>query len=481
MADARIEIEDAALNSVDDSPAQPRRSRYRERIYVGLAAAAAIVVGVLFVQSAPEAPEMRIVDITTPWTSDPSSFALSPDGRRLAFVGDYQGQPTLWVRPLDAAEAQPLAGTQGARRPFWSPDSRSIGFFAFTELKRIDAAGGAPQTVTSIIAGTAAAWGAGGTILLSGRMSRTISPSPTGLLRVDVAGGASNIATWPVPQSTGHRYPQFLPGGRQFLFFAGGADDVRGVYVGSLDSSETTRVVASDSQGAYLPPEWLLFVRQGALLAQRFDISRRIVTGEPITVADSVAFDPVTGDAAISTSDTAVFAYRAGRGPVSQLAWFDRSGRPLGTIRPPDEAAVSNPRLSPDGHRVVAERTVRNNTALWLLDRGRQMLFTRTDDEGMARYPVWSPTGNRIAFASVRTGSVRLSAKPSEGTEDEEVLLESSQDALLTDWSQDGRFLLYFAPNPKTGTDLWVLPRGHPRSQGVPRDGGERDVGAVLA
>ncbi|HEU4936201.1 MAG TPA: protein kinase [Vicinamibacterales bacterium] len=459
MADARIEIDDAALNGVDDSPAQPKRSRYPERIVVGLVAALAIVVGLLFVQSAPEAPEMRIVDITTPWTSDPSSFALSPDGRRLAFVGDYQGQPTLWVRPFDAAEAQSLPGTQGARRPFWSPDSRSIGFFAFTELKRIDADGGAPQTVTSIIAGTAAAWGAGGTILLSGRMSRTISPSPTGLLRVDVTGGASDIATRPVPQSTGHRYPEFLPGGRQFLFFAGGADDVRGVYVGSLDSSETTRVVASDSQGAYLPPEWLLFVRQGALLAQRFDISRRIVTGEPITVAESVAFDSVTGDAAISTSDTAVFAYRSGRGPVSQLAWFDRSGRPLGTIRPPDEAAVSNPRLSPDGQRVVAERTVRNNTALWLLDRGRQMLFTRTDDDGMARYPVWSPTGNRIAFASVRIASVRLSAKPSEGTEDEEVLLESSQDALLTDWSQDGRFLLYFAPDPKTGTDLWMLPR----------------------
>ena len=459
MADARIEIEDAAPNALPDSPVQPARPRHRKAIVVGVAAASAIAVGVLLVRPAPTAPEMRVADITTSWTSDPSSFALSPDGRRVAFVGDYQGQPALWVRPLDAAEARPLPGTQGARRPFWSPDSRSIGFFAFTELKRIDADGGVPQTVTSIIAGTAAAWGDGGTILLSGRMSRTISPSPTGLLRVNVAGGASDIATRPARQSTGHRYPAFLPGGRQFLFFAGGTDDVRGVYVGSLDSSETTRVVASDARGAYLPPDWLLFVRQGALLAQRFDVSRRIVTGEPITVAESVAFDSVTGDAAISTSDTAVFAYRSGRGPVSQLAWFDRSGRLLGTIRPPDDAAVSDPRLSPDGQRVVVERTVRNKTALWLLDRGRQALFTRTDDEGMARYPVWSPTGKRIAYASVRIGFVKLSAKPSEGIKDEEVQLETSQDALLSDWSHDGRFLLYFAPDPKTGTDVWMLPR----------------------
>src|SRR5258706_3533109 len=316
MADARIEIEDAVLDRTDDSSVVARPSRFRERALAAAAAGLAIVLGVLFLRPAPNVPDMRIVDITTPWTSDPSSFALSPDGRRLAFVGDYQGQPTLWVRPLDAAEAQPLEGTEGARRPFWSPDSRSIGFFAFSDLKRIDARGGTPQTVTPIIAGAAAAWGAAGSILYPGRMSRTLSPSPTGLLRVNAAGGASDIATWPVAQSTGHRYPQFLPGGRQFLFFAGGADDVRGVYVGSLDSSETTRLVPSDSQGAHLAPGWLLFVRQGALLAQRFDVSRGIVSGEPITVADSVAFDPMTGSAAISTSDAGVFAYRSGRGPL---------------------------------------------------------------------------------------------------------------------------------------------------------------------
>jgi serine/threonine protein kinase len=456
MADARIELDEA---SRDTSHREPRRARYPLRVLTGLAVVLAIGFGVPFLRPTPDGPEMRVVDIATPWTFDPLSFALSPDGRRLAFVSDFQGQPTLWVRALDAADPQPLRGTQGARRPFWSPDSRSIGFFVFTELKRIDAGGGTPQTVTSIIAGTAAAWGAGGNILFSGRMSRTISPSPTGLLRVNAAGGGSDIATRPAAQSTGHQYPHFLPGGQQFLFFAGGADAVRGVYIGSLDSAESTRLVASDSQGAYLPPGWLLFVRQGALLAQRFDISRRVVSGEPVTVADAVAFDPTTGGAAVSTSEAAVLAYRSGRGPATRLAWFDRSGRTIGTFSSPEDAGVSDIALSPDGRRVAAERTAQNGTALWLLDPSHQVLFTRPADGRFARYPVWSPSGDRIAFASIRNASVQLSTRATAETDDEEALLESSQDAFLTDWSHDGRSLLYFAPNPTTGTDIWVLPQ----------------------
>ena len=216
MADARIEIEETLHDGERAAPAAPRRSRQLARLLAGLAVVVAIGLGGWLLRPAPDGPETRIVDIATPWTFDPLSFALSPDGRRLAFVADYQGQPTLFVRALDAADAQPLPGTQGARRPFWSPDGRSIGFFVFTELKRIDAGGGTPQAVTSIIAGTAAAWGAGGNILFSGRMSRTISPSPAGLLHVNAAGGAADIATRPAPSSTGHQNPQFLPGGRQY-------------------------------------------------------------------------------------------------------------------------------------------------------------------------------------------------------------------------------------------------------------------------
>jgi eukaryotic-like serine/threonine-protein kinase len=457
IGDARIEIEDATAQKVDHAPPGGRSRALFGGLAAGLLAGLAIALSVLVLRPGPDPAEERVVDITTPGAFDPTAFALSPDGRRLAFVAEYQGQPMLWVRRLDAAEAQPLPGTQGARAPFWSPDGRSIGFFAFTELKRIDAGGGAAEPVTQIIAGTSGAWGSDGTILFSGIMSRTLSPSPSGLLRVNVQGGPSEITTRPAAESDGHRYPQFLPGGRQFLFFAGGASEVRGVYLGSLDSSDTSRLVASDSQAAFLAPDWLLFVRQGTLLAQRLDLEHRSTIGEAVKVADSVAWDPITGGAAISKSDAQAFAYRSG-GPATQLLWFDRSGRALGTLGSFDDAGLSNPSLSPDGRRVVGERTINNDTALWLVDPSHQVLFARPTDESRVRYAVWSSNGDRIAFAFVRTGRVRLSSRPSAGGGDDDVLLESRLTMVPTDWSRDGRYLLYYAPDPKTGTDLWVLP-----------------------
>ena len=273
-------------------------------------------------------PELRVVEITTPRTPDPWSFAISPDGRHLAFVADHDGQPTLWVRALDAADAHALPGTEGARRPFWSPDSRSIGFFMNSELKRIDARGGSAQTVTYALAGTTAAWGPDGTILFSS----TAAPS---LRRVNAAGGQVEAATTPGLESTGHRHPQFLPGGRQFLFFVGGSDAVRGVYLGSLESTQVTRLLASDTQGAYVAPGWLLFIRQGTLWAQRFDLATRKTRGEPIAVADSVAFEPIDGTGAFSMSDAGVMVYRAGglrshgcRGSTGRATPSARSDRP---------------------------------------------------------------------------------------------------------------------------------------------------------
>ena len=335
IADARIEIEDAANEPEGEASGLTAASNRRRERVLGISAATlalALVaaLGAWFLRPPADVPELRVVEITTPRTSDPWSFALSPDGRRLAFVADHDGQPTLWVRALDAADAHALPGTEGARRPFWSPDSRSIGFFMNSELKRIDARGGSAQTVTYALAGTTAAWGPDGTILFSS----TAAPS---LRRVNAAGGTVEAATTPGPESTGHRHPQFLPGGRQFLFFVGGPDAVRGVYLGSLGSSQVTRLLASDTQGAYVAPGWLLFIRQGTLWAQRFDLARRQISGEPIAVADSVAFEPIDGTGAFSASDAGVMAYRAGRPSVTRLSWFDRSGNALGTLGSPEQ------------------------------------------------------------------------------------------------------------------------------------------------
>jgi eukaryotic-like serine/threonine-protein kinase len=454
MADARIEIEDAAREPVAGAagPTPPgRRERGWRVAAVSLALAWVAALAAWWLSAPAERPERRVVEITTPRTSDPWSFAIAPDGRRLAFVADHDGTPALWVRALDAASPQLLPGTQGARRPFWSPDSRSIGFFANSELRRVDARGGAAQTVAYALAGTTATWGPDGTILFSS----TAAPS---LRRVSASGGAAEAATTPGPESTGHRHPQFLPGGRNFLFFAGGPDAVRGVYLGSLGSASTTRLVLSDTQGVYVSPGWLLFVRQGTLFAKRLHLDERTTSGEPVVVADSVAFEPIEGTGAFSASDGGLVAYREGRPSLTRLAWFDRSGEARGLLGSLEQTGLTNLRLSPDGRRVAAERSLQNETDLWLLAAARQTRFTHASDGRMTRLPVWSPDGARIAFESVRSGSVALSVKASTEDGAEEVLFESPAIKIPCDFSPDGRFLVYYVPDPTTGTDLWLLP-----------------------
>jgi Tol biopolymer transport system component len=456
MADARIEIEDAFGDPEEEASAlvtaaSRRRVRWLAASTAVLGVSLAAALGAWFLRPAANVPEPRVVEITTPRMSDPSSFAVSPDGRHIAFVADHDGQPALWVRGLDRANAVALPGTEGARRPFWSPDSRSIGFFMNSELKRIDARGGSAQTVTYALAGTTAAWGPDGTILFSS----TAAPS---LRRVNAEGGTAEAATTPGADSTGHRHPQFLPGGRQFLFFVGGPDAVRGVYLGSLGSSGVTRLVASDTQGAYVAPGWLLFIRQGTLWAEHFDLAQGKTSGEPVAVADSVAFEPIDGTGAFSASDSGVVAYRVSRPSVTRLSWFDRSGSALGTLGASEQLGLSNLRLSPDGRRVAAERSIRNETDLWLLASSHQVRFTHGSDGNLRRLPVWSPDGSRIAFESIRSGSIALSMKPSTEDGAEEVLFDSPEVKVPCDWSPDGRSLVYYVPDPKTGTNLWVLP-----------------------
>jgi serine/threonine protein kinase/Tol biopolymer transport system component len=456
IADARIEIEDAAEEAEGFGISQVPASRRRWAPIVSTAAltlALAAATAAWWLRPSADRSDHQVAEITTPLTSDLWAFAVSPDGRRIAYVADHDGQPALWVRSLDAAGARVLPGTERARGPFWSPDSRSIGFFADSDLRRIEARGGSPQTVTYALAGTNGTWGSDGTILFSS------TPVP-GLRRVNAAGGNVEAATKPTADSTGHRHPQFLPGGRQFLFFVGGPDPVRGVYLGTLESSNATRLVASDTQAEYVAPGWLVFVRQGTLLAQRFDLSRRVLGGDPMTVADAVTFDPISGSGAFSTSNAGLIAYRAGRSPVTRLSWFDRSGNALGTLGPPEQSGLSTFTLSPDGRRVAAERTLQNGTDVWLLDATHQTRFTHGANGNIARVPVWSRDGSRLAFESVGSHSIQLSMKQLSGDDDDHILFESPEVKVPCDWSPDGRLLMYYVPDPKTGTDLWLLSQG---------------------
>ena len=428
----------------------------RERVAWTLLATAGLMIvalsipATLYLRERPVAnPEMRL-EITTPATSSPLHFALSPDGLRLAFVASGDGPQRLWVRSLDNVTAQPLPGTEGAEYPFWSPDSRSIGFSSSGKVRRVDIGGGPPQTLADAPAFRGGAWSRDGTILFA-----TTAASP--LWRIPATGGEPVPATTiDPPRYYGHRYPQFLPDGRHFLFFAGGSSDRRGIYLGSLEGGEPKRLTDADTFGAYVEPGALFFMRQGALLARHLDVAAGMLTGDPLTVADPVSYESF-GLGGFSVSASGRLAYRTSASERRQLTWLDRTGRMVGMAGEPDANDLLGPELSPDARSVAVTRTVQSNTDIWLLDllRGGATPFTR--DPGIDGSPIWSPDGARIAFFSTLKGTFDLYLKPSSGG-GEEALIESSNVKLPLDWSHDGRFLLYIEIAPKTGYDLWALP-----------------------
>jgi Tol biopolymer transport system component len=392
-------------------------------------------------------PETRL-DIVTPATDDPASFALSPDGQQIVFVASGDGASRLWRRSLSSTTAQPLSGTEGAFRPFWSPDGRSIGFFARSSLKRLDLGGGAPRTLASVVIGRGGTWNADGTILFA--------PNVRGpLMRVPATGGAVTAVTTLGTQSESHRQPVFLPDGRRFMFHVSDAADKSGIYLGALDGSASVRLTSADSLGGYLPSGWLLWVRSGTLVAQRLDLEQATLTGETVTVADGVTsvlnFDQWP---AVSVG-AGLVAYRTGGGGRQQLTWFDRSGKALGTAGDPDGDILTLPRVSPDG-RVAVVRALQGNVDLWLLDGARMSRLTFSPDLDI--FPVWSPDGTQIAFRSHRAGPGNLYRKLASGAAVEERLVASNQMQSPTSWSADGRFLMYTSFDPATKFDLWVVP-----------------------
>jgi Tol biopolymer transport system component len=453
-SDAQLEIEEALTAPTAEvtsaGAVPPAASSHVAWIIAVVAVLVTVGFAVVhFREAAPTVlPEMR-TDIVTPVTPDPVSFALSPDGKQIVYVASGDGVSRLWLRPLASATAQPLSRTEGASYPFWSPDGKSIGFFAGGQLKRLDIGGGPPQVLTNATLGRGGAWNADGIILFA-------QTSISSLFRVAATAGDAVPATTKLDKQVSHRWPQFLPGGRQFLFFVSGPPDTQGIYLGSLDSKQTTRLTTSDTGGAYLPPGWLVWMQAGALLARRMDVGGRKLVGDPVTLADTVVFDTAYAGA-FSVSDTGMLAYRPGvAAGRSQLTWFDRTGKALGVVGAPDENGLLSPRVSPDGRRVAVTRTVQGNTDIWILDAGRMTRFT--SDASADAFPVWSPDGSRIVFTSNRKGRLSLYIKSSGGGSDEELLSESLQDMVATDWSRDGRLILYYSVDPPSNRSLWVMP-----------------------
>ncbi len=421
-------------------------------------------------------------EIPTPPTSDPVSFALSADGRQLAYVATAEGVPRLWVRPLDQVAAQPLAGTEGASYPFWAPDGRAIGFFADGKLKRIDLGSGSPQVLADAPSGRGGTWNPEGVLVFApiGVAGKGVSP----LMRVPATGGTPVAVTRLAPGHGSHRWPQFLPDGRHFLFFvAYGTPDLEGVYVGTIDGGEPTRVLAAETAAVYAAPGALLWVRQGVLVAQRFDPTRGVIKDEPIPVAQAVGLDDGVLRGAFAVSASGVLAHRASGGELRQLTWVDRAGIVRGTVGSPQENGLSSPELSPDGRRVAVHRTVQGNTDVSLIDTTRGAPGRFTFDASNDGFPLWYPDGRRVVFSSLRNGPFDLFEKAASGAGDERPLLVTGEPKISLAWLPDGRSLLYATQHPKTGADLWVLPLSRRRRQAVPgrADTLRRDSGASLA
>lgn len=383
--------------------------------------------------------------------------AVSPDGHRIAFTAtDDSGETQLWERPLDAVESHRLDGTEGAEFPFWSPDSRAIAFFANGKLKRIEADRGAPSTICDAPNGRGGSWNRAGTILFS--------PSPDSVLfQVPSAGGQARPVT-DLDKSRGefsHRWPSFLPDGRHFVYsIHNGQPEKSGVYAGVLDSKQRTLLVPGESNASYAGGQatgYLVFARGSTLFSQPLDPEGLTLSGEPQPIAEYVThahhIEPLYGK--FSLSGNGVLLYESARA-TDELTWFDRTGKRLGTL---GEAGVHlTPSLSPNEAEVAIEQIGPHKGTFSLFRTAHGTVSRLTNDPHDEVAPVWSPDGNRIAFASGRGDSFDLYQKSSFGVGAEEVLLKSAQWKFPTDWSPDGRFLIYYEINPGRNRDLWVLP-----------------------
>jgi eukaryotic-like serine/threonine-protein kinase len=415
---------------------------------------AACVLGVLALTTQRPLPDPRDIGVTRFILDFPANMvlagsgywpnvAISPDGRIVAMVVEGAGQPaSIWIRPLAAESAYQLTGSEGASLPFWSPDSKNIGFFAGGRLERMSLSGGSARTLCdSLTLGSGATWGRSGTILYS---------SAKTLHTVDAEGGPCKTLTRLTPGELRQGWPQFLPEGRRFLYFSAFADPAKNAtYLGSLDGEDRDVVLVNKTRASFAPASTLLFVRDGTLLAQEWNPVRNRTEKRPAHIARGVnAFS--VGPSAFSVSANGVLVYRAGAGLLSQLACYTRDGKRLKTIGIP--AGIRQFTLSPDEKTLaltVASPGSRNDANLWLL---------RIDTGVAARYhfgiaenssdPIWSPDSRRIVLSSFDVdGQNSDLLEWVVGEQRPKTLLSDGKSNKPDDWSSDGRFVIYRRDN----------------------------------
>jgi len=383
-------------------------------------------------------------------------LAVSPDGKKVAFVGfDTTGTNQLWVRPVESLTPVPLVGTTGANHPFWSTDGKSLAFFADGKLKKIDAAGGPVVTICDAPAGRGGTWNNAGMIVFAPNSSG-------GLFKVSAAGGVpvaiTKLDTTSKIQS--HRWPHFLPDGEHFIYTTqatGTGTENDFVRIAAIDSSVDSVLMHGNSNVEYASG-YLLFHRQGMLMAQPFDTATFRLTGDAVPIAEQLQYNDGRSRAMFSVSKNGVLIYQTGEEQQTKFAFFDRAGNRLSLL---DTKWPRGGKLSHDGKKIAyGFRDVQSHlfdTWLYEINGGRSSRFTFDLANDVA--PFWSPHDDSVVFSSDRNGKFDLYIKSANGTGTEQVLVKSDDGKFVTDWSPDGTYLTYTSfGNPKTKADVWLLP-----------------------
>jgi Tol biopolymer transport system component len=471
--DARIEIHEALTTPTPAEPAAVQRKSPLGNIRAAwsVAAVAIVVAGLgwgafAYLRRAPDGaqpvrffvspPETRRLAMSapTPTGAFVNPLAISPDGSRMAIVAEGgDGKSQLWVRSLDTLAAQPLAGTEGAFQPFWSPESRFIAFFAGGKLKKIEVSGGPPITLCDAPDPRNGTWNRDGIIVFGPTASSSLQ-------RVSASGGVPTAATTLGQGETVHVRPFFLPDSQHFLYRASTGPGGGPIYVGSLNSPERKFLFNADSSNVVYSKGHLLFLRETTLMAQPFDARRLVLTGDAFPIAENILTGVTTNPTGVfSVSENGVLVYQTGTATAGdQLLWLDRAGKQMGVLG--DPALYSDLELSPDGKRAsvsITDQTGRGRD-IWFYDVARGLRTRFTFGPGTAITSLWSPDGNRIVFNANRKGHLDLYQKSSSGAGAEEVLLEDNFDKYPTSWSPDGRFILYRLGAGQSGRELFILP-----------------------